>query len=146
MFDDVKTAKKGEKSGRFRVWPYRICLMGLIHYVESKYESFFLLFKQSKKSCFPSLKAAKRAEKTLYNELQSVYSRRENSECPLSLTVHINIHSLCMLYGSVTINPLHLNCQIDFSVTEERKKQIFWKIGNVAQYSFRNKAILYLIS
>ena len=41
MFDDVKTAKKGEKSGRFRVWPYRIFVMGLIHYVESKYEIVF---------------------------------------------------------------------------------------------------------
>ena len=41
MFDDVKTAKKGEKSGRFWVWPYRIFFKGLIHYFESKYESFF---------------------------------------------------------------------------------------------------------
>ena len=38
MFDDVKTAKK---SGRFWVWPYRIFFKGLIHFFESKYESFF---------------------------------------------------------------------------------------------------------
>ena len=32
MFDDVKTAKKGD---------FRIFFEGLIHYFESKYESFF---------------------------------------------------------------------------------------------------------
>ena len=52
MFDDVKTAKKGEKSGRFWVWPYRICLMGLIHYVESKYEFFFDCLNRVRKVVF----------------------------------------------------------------------------------------------
>ena len=41
MFDDVKTAKKSEKSGRFWVWPYGIFFNELIHYFKSKYESVF---------------------------------------------------------------------------------------------------------
>ena len=70
MFDDVKTAKKGEKSGRFWVWPYRIFFKGLIHYFESKYESFFCeCLKRGRKDFFPLLKTAKKAEETLYNEL-----------------------------------------------------------------------------